>query len=533
MRDFQRDLRARRLAARHKRETDAIDERMKEVRKLPKGFEVWVNETVLNFSRYIYYKRESKRLISGFCTSCDSQVEFRVTNATDGGHVRHNERGQCPVCGKAVTFKAMGRTTRQVDTATAALAQKTKTGFIVRIFEVTKEYKSHYREPKLYIRELVRDFYDGREIVSYEYADFRHTGKIRWRKSLGKFKLDIACLYFRNVRRVLADSEWRYSGLWELARNVDKFNVYGYLSAYINYPAYEYLVKLGLYRFVAENVRYGSQNNTGLNFAGRNFQEVLGIDRVALRQMQRLNGTLEHYKLIKAAGGVGVTLKDEQAETLTQMRIDPARLAELLKFAAPQKAIGYIGQCLEKWEPAAGRNTFRSLEGDIAGFWGDYLTNCALLGYDMKDDFILYPRDLKARHDEAAALVRTNRAALLDKAIAAMAEALQNRYGFAWKGLIVRAPVSAAEIIAEGHALRHCAGTGAYIENMAKGQGCILFIRRIERPYDPFFTMEIRDEMVIQCRGANNCGMADDVRKFVAEFQRKKLRRREGQGQRA
>ena len=141
----------------------------------------------------------------------------------------------------------------------------------------------------------------------------------------------------------------------------------------------------------------------------------------------------------------------------------------------------------------------------------------------MRNSFVLFPRDLKARHDEAMELVKTQKGELLNKAIQAIFGTLNNSYSFTWRGMLARAPVSADEIIAEGHALHHCVATGSYIENMAKGKCCILLIRRVEQPEASFFTAEVRDSMVVQCRGQNNCGMTDDVKKFVAEWQKKKL----------
>ena len=142
----------------------------------------------------------------------------------------------------------------------------------------------------------------------------------------------------------------------------------------------------------------------------------------------------------------------------------------------------------------------------------------------MKDDFILFPRDLRTRHDEVMALYKAERSELLDKAIAALYDTLQICYGFVWQGILLRPPTSMAEIIADGHALHHCAGTGSYVENMARGKCAILLVRRADQPDEPYFTMELRDNMVVQCRGNKNCGMTDEVKKFISQWQKKKLR---------
>jgi hypothetical protein len=522
MRDFQRNLRRLQLQARHKLETDRIDERMKAVKILPKDFDEWINEVVLNFSRYIYYKRKTKRLIEGFCTLCRSRLELLITPETPHEKVRHNEKGKCPVCEKAITFKAVGKTKKQVDEAVAAYIQKTKSGFMVRLFKVIKRYFEHYENPSICTTEYVRDFCEQNSegvwhIKSFEYNYFKQTNKLRWCHSLNTYNMDTACLYTRSLRQVLANTCWKYSGIYELAKNMDRFNVYGYLNAYKAHPAYEYLVKLRLYRLVAENAVSYTVNNCRLNFEGKGFDEVLGINREQLNQMQRINGTYSHMKMIRE---IGQPLTDGQIEQLVEMGFDGTIFSELLSYTTAHKIINYTVQCAQGWKPAPYEmSKYRT----IAGQWRDYLDNCNLLDYDIKDDFILFPRDLKAAHDNVMEQYKHREDDIRDKAIADMYAKLLEHYGFGNKTYLVRPPATTEEIVAEGHTLHHCVHTGSYISKMIKGKLTILFIRRTEQPDEPFYTAEVVDGMLTQCRGANNCDMTEDVKKFVAVWKKKKL----------
>ena len=76
----------------------------------------------------------------------------------------------------------------------------------------------------------------------------------------------------------------------------------------------------------------------------------------------------------------------------------------------------------------------------------------------------------------------------------------------------------AQEIKNEGAALHHCVGT--YVDRVAKGQTHIFFVRRVEEPDTPYFTMEYNKGRVIQCRGSHNCGMPASVKAFVAAFEK-------------
>lgn len=78
---------------------------------------------------------------------------------------------------------------------------------------------------------------------------------------------------------------------------------------------------------------------------------------------------------------------------------------------------------------------------------------------------------------------------------------------------------SGEEIKEEGRTLHHCVGT--YVERVARGETMILFIRRIEKPAEPFYTMEFRDGKVVQCRGKHNCAMTKEIKAFAMAFEKK------------
>lgn len=526
--EFQQNIRKRRLEERHKKETDKIDEYMKTVPKLPANFKSWVNDTVFNKSRYIYYKKINSTTIEAFCTSCLKPVSYQITKTQNHSNIRHNKPGKCPLCGKSIIYKATGKTTLLVDYANAAIMQKTTKGFVIRYFSVTKEYKDHYKKPSLSVCEEVRDFHEDEKIKSYEYDNFKQTGKMRWCNSSGHFCLDTACLYTRNIRYVLADTAWKYSCIYELAKNRDSFNIYGYLRSYKNYPAYEYLIKLKLYNLVADDIdSYGSPNY-GFNFEGKNIQEVLGIDRQGLNQLQRLNGDYEHLSLIKEAANAGIQLKDKEIDWAIKTEVRADRFVSLTKYTTVHKVIKYISSSLgletipdnyiqSHW-------LFGSPVTNFTRDWLDYLDNCTLLRYDTKNSMILFPKNLKARHDEVAERVDTEKNKIYNRAVSEMRESLEKEYVYKDKTFIIRPPKSADEIIKEGQVLRHCVGTGSYIKDMAKGEGIILFVRRTDNPEEPFYTLELSRGRIVQCRGKKNSSMTKDVKKFLDKWQDKVLR---------
>jgi len=529
MDDFQQDLRDKRLATRHKTEADRIDEKMKLIRPLPKGFENWLHEVPFNFSRYIYYKRVNNRLIKGYCTSCGNDIEFRITSKTPQKNIRHNQRGRCPKCSKAIEFRAEGKTGYRIDEACATYIQKTKTGFVLRLFDISKRYSNnpdkpdYYRHPVLTISEIRRHFYDkdidGKWFAVgglYYYGDFKQTGRYRWCRDLSDSISWVSPVYTRNLNYVMTDTPWQYSALYELAKNSERVRVQRYLATYSKYPVYEYLVKSKLYGIVYDAIEWA--NNDKLNLKGRNVPEVLQLSHSGFKQLQRLNGMFNVLDLIKASEESGQSLTDEQIYILQDMCLPAYLVKELLTSVSSQRLINYISRTKKHWVNE--RNSDEDV--NIATYWRDYLKNCRLLGYDMENDFILFPRNLKARHDEAVASVKVEKNELQERLITQLYPSLQGVFGYAHKklGLTAIAPSTRGEIIAEGQNLRHCVYAGSYIDNIIDGKGYILFVRKANEPELPFYTAEVVDGVIRQCRGEKNGEMTDDVKSFVDDWQK-------------
>lgn len=171
--------------------------------------------------------------------------------------------------------------------------------------------------------------------------------------------------------------------------------------------------------------------------------------------------------------------------------------------------------------------------------WLDYLAWCKELKYDLTNMFFYFPKNFKKVHDRTAAeyqAVQDKKAAekkrreeerikreaeVMKKLLEEMLKenaGIDNAFLIKGKGLILRVPRDAQEIKNEGAALHHCVGT--YVDRVAKGQTHIFFVRRVEEPDTPYFTMEYNRGRVIQCRGSHNCGMPPSVKTFVAAFEK-------------
>ena len=70
------------------------------------------------------------------------------------------------------------------------------------------------------------------------------------------------------------------------------------------------------------------------------------------------------------------------------------------------------------------------------------------------------------------------------------------------------------ELIAEGKALHHC--VASYAERHARGELTIFFIRRKDKPDEPWYTLNFNEKRlsVTENRGMRNCERTDGVRNF-------------------
>lgn len=130
---------------------------------------------------------------------------------------------------------------------------------------------------------------------------------------------------------------------------------------------------------------------------------------------------------------------------------------------------------------------------------------------------LVWPKYLKRAHDDIMQKIQQKKDAELQRKIA---ETFELRKKLAWEdpvtGLMIRPAKNQDELIEEGKQLHHC--VAGYATNVARGLTTILFIRKIEAPDVPFFTLEYNNGCVVQNRGNGNCCRTPEVATFEARW---------------
>ncbi|WP_440553812.1 PcfJ domain-containing protein [Vescimonas sp.] len=507
----------------------AIIERMKYVPVLPRDLKGFIHREVM--PQYIFYDYQRKGPERAFCTACRHEVSIAAA--------KHNASGTCPRCKKKITFKCRGRRGRIFDRATVQVLQKAEgNGLVLRIIKVYRSFADSDIPNHFEIWENARQFItlssSGQCSVDAYYYHYKAGYDLtpwcngyrpvfdRWKYN---FTADMSgVLYQRNLSDTLKDTPWAYSQLEAFSGIASFSGVATFLSAYIKRPKIEHLIKMKLYRLVS-GIIYGGYSYSALqaiNFNGENMRAILGIDRPYFPLLRELNPSIDQLHLIRQLLQADHKPSTEQIKWFIASKISNADAAkELLAHMSVHKLQRYVEQQFAPEDEAALKRVDYYKMNTLITDYHDYLCMCKELQYDVKNSFILFPRELKAAHDSVAKTLKDKRTAEHEKAIAGSFDEWQKRYQYQSKELMMIPPHSAKEIVDEGAALHHC--VRLYVKNVAEKKSVILFVRSVDEPNKSLCTVEVKDGQVTQARGFDNEEPPAQITAFIEQWKQRVL----------
>lgn len=507
----------------------AIIDRMKYVPVLPRDLKGFIHREVM--PQYIFYDYQRKAPGHAYCTACRHEVRIAAA--------KHNTSGLCPRCKKKITFKCRGRCGRIFDRETVQVLQKAEgNGLVLRIIKVYRSFADSDIPNHFEIWENARQFItlssSGQCSVDAYYYHYKAGYDLtpwcngyrpvfdRWKYN---FTADMSgVLYQRNLSDTLKDTPWAYSQLEAFSGIASFSGVATFLSAYIKRPKIEHLIKMKLYRLVS-GVIYGGYSYSALqaiNFNGENMRAILGIDRPYFPLLRELNPSIDQLHLIRQLLQADHKPSTEQIKWFIASKISNADAAkELLAHMSVHKLQRYVEQQFAPEDEAALKRVDYYKMNTLITDYHDYLCMCKELQYDVKNSFILFPRELKAAHDSVAKTLKDKRTAEHEKAIAGSFDEWQKRYQYQSKELMMIPPHSAKEIVDEGAALHHC--VRLYVKNVAEKKSVILFVRSVDEPDKSLCTVEVKDGQVTQARGFDNEEPPAQITAFIEQWKQRVL----------
>ncbi|AOZ91587.1 PcfJ domain-containing protein [Paenibacillus crassostreae] len=474
----------------------------------------YINDEVMIESRYLFTRREGRKQYS-FCTHCKREHE------STGMHYGGIER--CPLCGTAAHIKASGRGRKTlIDNVYLLWYEKSvinPEAIIARGFYATRDYTGDYRRTETVIKHISSYVFEpgkGGKMMNRSY----YGGDSRWvnRDSVyseAKTSMSNTPSYYckESIQTAVQGTPFQYC-TWEHYDFDDRVKVFD-LAA--KYPCMEYLTKLGMGSMIESKL--GGQSTYGaINWRGKSIEKVLRLTKAEFKEWvkQPFKGVLLSLYAYQQFKKLGLKLNYEQSHSISSIALKENlhKVKELIQYTPIEEIFKYILKQVNREKISHFSAT------TMLSDWKDYIGECLELGLDLRNESNLFPNNLHEAHQKTSSKIKFKKDEALNTKIMNRAKSL-GKYRFEYNGLTLRPIATNAELFQEGKELQHC--VGGYSQRYAEAKTDIFVIRKVEEPDKPFYTIEINNGKIQQCRGLKNCNMTPEVKTFVDRFVEKKL----------
>lgn len=556
--DYLRDKREEKEA----RRLDRIRALMDEVPSITYDIRRWILDAV-GPQDYLFYHKEEKRWFCSLCRgeSTDKELVDAVERwgEKEGEEVRgrkrkkilHNDAVICPKCRKKMTAKKKGEP--KVKGRIYILQELDKAKCVICCVDVCITWSGG---KTLFLSEAVR-------MILYRNPEGREKPvRVYWNQDCREDDLQFkgepvfddkhnpanrivgeGLVYPEGVKKALAGTVYEEWGslFAQMARAGMKLDYYRLLlsSGHGLCPMTEYLFKGRFFTLLRESVMKindWSGDYWGMLICnGTTEKEVFGIaDKQKINRIRQRDGGELMVGWMRWSEQNREKVDDETLSWLEKEKISVKTLSFIEGKMSPRQAMNYlIRQQKEEYPKMKAK--------EVAGQWADYLSMCAAAGKDTADALVYRPRQLKRRHDEMAEEARRRR--MLEELeqnqkereeyARRMAEKfpgaeenlhrVKEKFSYERGEYRIIVPDRLADIVAEGHALHHCAGaTERYFERIMANETYICFLRKTAAPETPFYTIEVEPGGTIRQHRSlydEEPGI-EEIRGFLREWQK-------------
>lgn len=538
-----------------KNRTMRVQDKMNMVPPMPADAREWIWKLEGALDYTFYDKKDSK----WHCSNCQKKYDEKYLKRADKEKkIRHNDMVICPRCKKIVQAKKRVQEMKLL-THFSQLQKLDERMSVYRHFDVKILWDGNGR--KIRINEAVRIilnhlsflpkysaeiFYnqysqDGawsHGVIDYEYSYFDNKRNPCKR---GEYE---GYLYPDGIEDALKDTSY---AIWsriftQMAAAGKKLN-YNRLLVVQNdkrmVSVVEYLFKGRFNRLLkdtAEKVSYWSQQYCGrLCINGENIEEIFGIhDRQIINRIRDVDGGEEMVLWMRWSVEEGQKLSQEVLEWLSKNDITQSDVSFIKSKMSIQQIMNYV----KRQQSECYRTKTAS---QILNQWSDYLDMLKTLNKKTDDEMMYRPRELKRRHDECVEEIRRQQmlAEMKRDARQRAAEAkrmrdkfpgaedilkeIKDKYEYQNEKYIIKVPQKLIEIVTEGQALHHCAGsTDRYFDRIMQRETYICFLRKVDDPKTPYYTIEVEPSGTIrQHRGyLDEEPNIEEIKPFLREWQK-------------
>ena len=321
----------------------------------------------------------------------------------------------------------------------------------------------------------------------------------QWRQYTRRYSLiDNSIVFPNNLKKLLQNTEYKYSCLWDIAKNCSYINLTELLKNKEEHSLkrIELLAKMKLYNLIPD-ARYFSCSGT--------FQSIFGVPKDYYEFMKRNNITYRQLRLLK----------------LLQEK-DISKIKYLEKFANYWGNIDSIEEISEYISLNRFIKYAKMHHGKVKTYlYKDYLRFAKALGYDLKNNRYAFPANLPKEHDKLQELYRINSEKLIQDGIKKRGKELAiNKYQD--KVFVIIPADSLKSLQNESEQQSNCVKT--YAEKYAQGKCDIYFMRNVDKPKKSLVTVEVKNNRVVQSRTKYNHNPNEEQLKFLANWEQKVLK---------
>lgn len=513
-----RRCRERRIAS-----ESVVLSRMAGLQALPRGLNSWIKSIMPAYFFYDY-KRGAKQ-VAGVCSACGHEVIIP--------NIKQGSKAVCPHCKHELTAKPRSRRgSNMYDRDTFEVIQNMGDGrLVIRIIKAYFTYKTDTPDVDIYenARQFIWQDADGKFCTESYYYGNRGI-LTSWKKGalpLSRmyqyyFEGDTCgYLYTKNLPEALSGTPWQYCTIADFSEHfLERMQALPFLREHLEHPKIEHLCKVGFYN-IASDIVYKNTANC-LDETQNRTHRILGVAAEDVDFLRIMDASLSTLAVFQRYSG----FRDRKRLLVWQMENKiQHNILPILKCITIHKLIRYTTKqfqhlCQRKGQYGSLR--YQKMQ-DVVTEYRDYLEMCRDLDYDMKNSFVLYPKDLQKAHDRVQKRIKIKENELIQKNFKDAMEAVADSRAFVSDGLKIVFPATPRDLETEGNALHHC--VGRYVKSVEKKECIILFIRRCSDETKPFYTMEVQGQEIIQVRGINNTLPTPEIKKFLDAYRRQVLQK--------
>lgn len=466
-----------------KKEYRAILEKADKRFTIPSSFKRFIKENELKHNLII-----KSRDNHCSCTNCKHEFTSKR---------KINEYVRCPNCKQKLLIKS-NRLQSLEFKDNLQLLDKVEDIYILRTFELYSSYRNG--NVQHFITEFMRTIIKNNEVrdfvtnqvhnhMGYMYvAHYQAFTKWRLRSYRWAYRdvIGMVCPY--NLKYLLRHTDLKYSGLEKLVAKIGYIDFISYFQRIAKYPSFEMLVKMKLYNLATFADKFTT---------GKSFYEIMGVPKSFYNFMKKNNITYEQLMVLKL-------VQKEDIELINKL-IQYRELENLSKYVNIEIAYHKV---LKKYNPYYEQEYL------------DYLRTCCQLGYNMKDNKILYPNDLNKEHNKVMNLLETVKNEVFNRQIKERAKNL-NINTYHNKKYIVFPASSVESLIDESRQMNNCVKT--YADRFALGECDLYFMRLVSSQDKSLVTIEVRNGVVVQSRTKNNNFPTKEQQSFINQWSKRLL----------